>query len=471
MWWRNPWLRERRLLLSLAVFDGLLIAGTYGLLYLGRFDHWPGMNRSMVGLLILWLGCSYLLGRYSSRGDGRNENSLQRVLITAAVAALVLAIVVVILSWGLRMQDPRTYRRFLVPLLASVTLLSGLAQLWLLRQQRRLPSFLLVGESRVLEVVRNEIQRDAPDRQLAVTYYPVDESPQSDWLNVASELEALVGEGNYKGIAVSESAELDDALLQKLLALRSNGMSISSLMLWAEERLQRVPPELFSSSWLVQAEGFELHPGRMGWRLKRLGDLLVASFLLIVTAPLMLTAALLIRLEDGGPIFYGQERTGLFGNIIRVWKLRTMHTGAEVGGAQWARRGDPRITLVGGWLRKLRIDELPQLISVLKGEMSLIGPRPERPQIEMELEEKIPHYRTRHWVRPGLSGWAQVCYPYGASVADSRMKLSYDIFYLRNANLLLDFLILIKTIRLVFRAEGAQPQGARSPAPAGGDSP
>ncbi len=101
MWWRNPWLRERRLLLSLAIFDGLLIAGTYGLLYLRRFDHWPGMNRSMVGLLILWLGCSYLLGRYSSRGDGRNENSLQRVLITAAVAALVLAIVVVILSWGL----------------------------------------------------------------------------------------------------------------------------------------------------------------------------------------------------------------------------------------------------------------------------------------------------------------------------------------------------------------------------------
>jgi lipopolysaccharide/colanic/teichoic acid biosynthesis glycosyltransferase len=134
-----------------------------------------------------------------------------------------------------------------------------------------------------------------------------------------------------------------------------------------------------------------------------------------------------------------------------------MHTQAEAIGAQWAKRNDPRITKIGSWLRRTRIDELPQLVSVLKGEMSLIGPRPERPEIELDLEERIPHYRCRHWVRPGLSGWAQVCYPYGASFADSRMKLSYDIFYLRNANLFLDAFILIKTIRLVFRAEGATP--------------
>jgi lipopolysaccharide/colanic/teichoic acid biosynthesis glycosyltransferase len=140
-----------------------------------------------------------------------------------------------------------------------------------------------------------------------------------------------------------------------------------------------------------------------------------------------------------------------------------MHTQAESVGAQWAKRNDPRITRVGTWLRRTRIDELPQLVSVLKGEMSLIGPRPERPEIELDLEEQIPHYRSRHWVRPGLSGWAQVCYPYGASIEDSRMKLSYDIFYLRNANLFLDAFILIKTIRLVFRAEGALPGQPDSP--------
>ena len=130
---------------------------------------------------------------------------------------------------------------------------------------------------------------------------------------------------------------------------------------------------------------------------------------------------------------------------------------AETRGARWASRDDPRVTRVGKVLRQLRIDELPQLVAVLKGEMSLIGPRPERPEIEDILEEQIQHYRVRHWVRPGLSGWAQVCYPYGASIEDSRMKLSYDLYYLRNASLMLDTLILIKTIRLLARARGAQP--------------
>jgi lipopolysaccharide/colanic/teichoic acid biosynthesis glycosyltransferase len=130
---------------------------------------------------------------------------------------------------------------------------------------------------------------------------------------------------------------------------------------------------------------------------------------------------------------------------------------AEARGPRWASRDDPRVTVVGNLLRRLRIDELPQLVAVLKGEMSLIGPRPERPEIEATLEEQIQHYRVRHWVRPGLSGWAQVCYPYGASIEDSRMKLSYDLYYLRNASLMLDTLILIKTIRLLARAKGTQP--------------
>jgi lipopolysaccharide/colanic/teichoic acid biosynthesis glycosyltransferase len=194
-----------------------------------------------------------------------------------------------------------------------------------------------------------------------------------------------------------------------------------------------------------------------------LGDVAVAGLLLLLTSPLIALSALLIRLEDGGPILYSQERTGLYGDIIRIWKLRTMTPQAEVAGAQWASRGDHRITRIGHWLRKLRIDELPQLIAVLKGEMSLIGPRPERPEIELDLEKQIPHYRTRHWLRPGLSGWAQVCYPYGASIEDSRMKLSYDIFYLRNANLMLDLLILIKTFRLVSRGQGAVPQSITAP--------
>ena len=135
-----------------------------------------------------------------------------------------------------------------------------------------------------------------------------------------------------------------------------------------------------------------------------------------------------------------------------------MRVDAEANGLQWAQQRDPRITRCGACLRRLRIDELPQLWAVLRGDLSLIGPRPERPELELELEQEIPHYRVRHWIRPGLSGWAQVNYPYGNSVADSRIKLSYDLYYLRNAGILLDLLILMKTIRLVLRAQGAQPQ-------------
>jgi lipopolysaccharide/colanic/teichoic acid biosynthesis glycosyltransferase len=256
---------------------------------------------------------------------------------------------------------------------------------------------------------------------------------------------------------------LEDGVIEELLAKRGRGVVVYSLVSWCEQHLQRVPPELFSSRWLVQAEGFELQPGRWGWRVKRMGDVVVAITLLLVSAPVVLLAALAIRLEDGGAALYSQIRTGLYGEPYKIRKLRSMRQHAESRGPQWAGRGDQRITWVGRWLRQLRLDELPQLVAVLRGEMSLIGPRPERPELEVELEEQIPHYRVRHWIRPGLSGWAQVCFPYGASVADSRLKLSYDLYYLRNASLLLDLLILIKTIRLVSRGQGAQPSQNRPP--------
>jgi lipopolysaccharide/colanic/teichoic acid biosynthesis glycosyltransferase len=166
----------------------------------------------------------------------------------------------------------------------------------------------------------------------------------------------------------------------------------------------------------------------------------------------------LIKLDDGGPVFYRQVRTGLYGERITILKLRSMAVDAEAQGARWARANDQRITPIGRWLRRLRIDELPQLLSVLRGEMSLIGPRPERPELEDQLEGAIPHYRMRHWIRPGLSGWAQVCHPYGASIEDSRQKLSYDLYYLRNASFPLDLLIVFKTIRMVFSGKGAEPK-------------
>ena len=434
------------MLLALALADTGLLIVFYNLFFWRRFQQWVGITPSVAILILLWVGSSYLLGRYSSPEQGQQDSKRKRLVTTAIVPLLVLACVVVVVSWGLKVEDPRTFRSFLLPLLGTVFAGSALGQIWITNWRQTGQRWLLVGDGEELDILRRELGSESHTHQLLFCD--------------GNDLEALnlPETDNIDAIAVSESARLDDALLQDLLARRGSGSSICSLVVWAEQHLQRVPPELFSSRWLVQAEGFELQPGRWGWRLKRLGDLVVASGLLLLTAPLLLAAAALIRLEDGGPIFYGQQRTGLYGERILIWKLRSMRQNAERSGARWASRNDARITTVGNWLRRLRIDELPQLVSVLSGDMSLIGPRPERPELELDLEEKIPHYRVRHWVRPGLSGWAQVCYPYGASIEDSRMKLSYDLYYLRNANLMLDFLILIKTLRLVARGQGAVPQ-------------
>ena len=169
---------------------------------------------------------------------------------------------------------------------------------------------------------------------------------------------------------------------------------------------------------------------------------------------LLLLVAVAIRLQDGGPVFYVQERSGWMGQPFALFKLRTMRHLPSDAPACWTVPGDQRITRIGRLLRPSRLDELPQLFNVLRGEMSLIGPRPERPQLETELECAIPHYRKRHWMPPGLSGWAQVCAPYAASVEEAELKLSYDLFYLRYWSTALDLLILAKTIKTVVKLRG-----------------
>jgi exopolysaccharide biosynthesis polyprenyl glycosylphosphotransferase len=445
MWWRAPWMRQRRTLVFLAGCDALLLIGFYNLLFQFRFGFLPGFTKSLAALLILWIGMSYLLGRYS-RQDHSDFKAWQ-LLRTPAVALLVLMVVVVLLNWGLRSGDPRTYRGFVLPVLLGTTLFSTAAQWAANRSPTRKNRWLIVGSVGEIRLLRKEIKRQGLEGL-------VDSDYCSSGL-FAKRQPFLIR--TFDGVAVSETADLDDELLQDLLATRGRGASVCTLVAWAERYLQRVPPELFSSRTLLHAEGFELQPGRWGWRVKRLGDVVVAGSLLLLSLPLLLLACALIRLEDGAPVFYKQIRTGLYGMPIQIWKLRSMRHGAESKGVQWAQRDDPRITAVGKWLRRLRIDELPQLLSVLKGEMSLIGPRPERPEFEETLQQAIPHYSIRHWVKPGLSGWAQVCYPYGASVEDSRIKLGYDLYYIRNAGPLLDCVVLMKTLRLLAGAKGSEP--------------
>jgi exopolysaccharide biosynthesis polyprenyl glycosylphosphotransferase len=222
-----------------------------------------------------------------------------------------------------------------------------------------------------------------------------------------------------------------------------------------ERETGRVDLDTLNPSWLIFSDGFS--SGRaVSSVAKRLFDIVASGLLLLLTFPLIALFALLVKLDSRGPAFFRQERIGLYGQPFTLLKLRSMRTDAEAGGAQWAERDDPRITRLGRFIRKVRIDELPQVWTVLMGRMSFVGPRPEVPKFVDDLEEALPFYAERHMVKPGITGWAQINYPYGASIEDSRRKLEYDLYYAKNYTPFLDLLILLQTLRVVLWPEGAR---------------
>jgi sugar transferase (PEP-CTERM system associated) len=243
--------------------------------------------------------------------------------------------------------------------------------------------------------------------------------------------------------------------LRALLDCRLSGVQVTDLARFFERVHGRVPIDSLKASWLIYGRGF-----RQTWVrafIKRCFDLLVAGVLLPIALPIMVAMALLISLDGGAPIIYRQERVGYRGQRFTLLKFRSMTKDAEKDGqAAWASINDSRVTAVGRFMRRTRIDELPQLINVLKGEMSFVGPRPERPPFVATLTERIPFYAVRHSVKPGLTGWAQVRYTYGGNVEESVKKLEYDLYYVKNHSLLLDLLILVRTVKVVLLGEGAR---------------
>jgi sugar transferase (PEP-CTERM system associated) len=245
--------------------------------------------------------------------------------------------------------------------------------------------------------------------------------------------------------------------LNELMECRLQGVTVCDVQQFIEREAGKIDVDLLRPSWIVFADGFVANAWRSSS--KRAFDLLASVLLMLFVWPIMLVTALAIWIEGRfkDPIFYRQERIGLDGKPFRVLKFRSMTTDAEKGGqAVWAQQNDPRVTRVGAIIRKTRIDELPQLINVLKGSMSFVGPRPERPVFVDELTEKIPYYAQRHRVKPGITGWAQLRYPYGASIEDSKEKLQYDLYYLKNHSLLLDLIILLQTVEVVLVGDGAR---------------
>jgi len=262
-------------------------------------------------------------------------------------------------------------------------------------------------------------------------------------------------------VAMDERRRNQDASggipLEELMECRLSGVRISDVQQFIEREAGKIDVDLLRPSWMVFSDGFVTG----AWRAltKRSFDIVASLVLLIVAWPFMIMTALAIWVEGrfSDPVLYRQQRVGLEGRLFNVLKFRSMRTDAEKDGKEvWVKRNDKRVTRVGAFIRKSRMDELPQLFNVLKGDMSFVGPRPERPVFVGELTKQIPFYQERHRVKPGITGWAQLCYPYGASVADSKEKLQYDLYYLKNHSLLLDLIILLHTVEVVLIGEGAR---------------
>lgn len=243
--------------------------------------------------------------------------------------------------------------------------------------------------------------------------------------------------------------------LREMLECKVLGIHVIDVATHFEKFLGQIHLDAISAGWLIFGDGFR--QGFFRSAVKWLMDVIGSSLLLVITSPVMLITALMIFLESGGPVFYSQERVGLHGRVFKVLKFRSMRKDAEKDGTpRWASAADDRITRVGKIIRKMRIDELPQLLCVLKGDMSLVGPRPERPYFVEQLTSDIPYYAIRHSIKPGLTGWAQVRYHYGSSIEDTQKKLQYDLYYVKNHSWFLDLVILFETVGVVLTGKGAQ---------------
>jgi len=310
---------------------------------------------------------------------------------------------------------------------------------------------LVLGAGQQAQQISQQLRRRTDRRGFLVVGYvhvrgehdAVDENlilrPDVPLLSLAKQLQVdeiviAVGDRRRKSFPVHE-----------LLDCKLSGMDVIDLLGFYEREVGKIKLDVLNPSWLIFSDGFN----QSQWFSfeKRAFDILVSLILLFLVWPAMLLVAFAIKVEEGfrGPILYRQVRVGQHWKLFNVYKFRSMRVDAEKDGAQWAKKNDSRITRVGEFIRKVRLDELPQIFNVLKGDMSFVGPRPERPEFVTKLTDQIPYFAERHRVKPGITGWAQVCYPYGASEKDSLEKLQYDLFYIKNYTLFLDFVVILQT--------------------------
>lgn len=456
---RAKLVQARRIALLLLFLDiiGLFLSTILAYsLRLGGVGYW-GDGLFVIFTSIVLTGL-YLGDAYKPETRITGLSSVVRVIVSISFVVGTISSLIYIFDLE---TDPLTGRGIWIPSIAIFTIWAVVCRLMtshLIQKNLRYRSWLVLSHRGLEQYISDFHKLDPQGKFSILSSRSGDESEKLSNTSV-THVDSIGNLDKYlpriwSGVIVTDPEKLKYLETQALIRLRHCGTPVITQDKFYEEFAFKVPPGSLKDEWLAFGSGFDLFQDRFSKKLKRFIDVVSVSLLGFLTLPLMLIVSIAIKLDSPGKIFYSQIRTGLNKVPFRVYKFRSMITNSENGKAQWAQKNDSRITRVGYWLRILRIDELPQIWNVLKGEMSLIGPRPERPEFDCELENEIPYYSARYLVKPGITGWSQVMYGYGSSVEDSYEKVAYDLYYIKHFSLWLDFAIALKTVRIIFLGKG-----------------
>ena len=454
----NHWFQWRSVAGALFDFSFLFLALIFATLWVGKGVAVNALQVAAYALLfsLVMLSIHVVLGFYQNVANRTFTSKRARAVLSVYLAIPVAYLLYIALPLNSVNQELMQISTLSAVFGLLVTRISAAHTPATKILQRRI---LVFGTGFQAAAVQQALQHSDPSAQI-IGFYPGsnEDAPQVAKAMILSRHESLTDTARHlkaDEIVVALSERRGGAMpLRELLDCKLQGIRVLDLASHFEQTLGQIRLDSLYAGWLIFGDGFS--QGLIRTTIKRLFDIVCASILIFLALPIMAITAMCIALEDGLPLLYRQERVGLNGRLFHVIKFRSMRRDAEKGGKPiWAAANDNRVTKVGGIIRKLRIDELPQLFSVLKGDMSLVGPRPERPFFVDQLTKEIPFYAVRHSVKPGVTGWAQVRYHYGATVEDSAEKLQYDLYYVKNHSLMLDIVVLFETIGVVLTGKGA----------------
>ncbi len=437
------WLTARKLIATLVIYDFLSIFASLIITNISYNFYFIEIKEAIL-TFIIYASLSYIFGRYKLQNIyGTNIN--KRIIIKDLIYILILIVsYLIVINLLFENQENNLLYMRKLPFLMLLFIISSLSSIKIKSNFRKLyknqKKFVFFGSQ--IEFINLKKILDFEDAKFKYSI---------ELLKTGQRIDP-----DCKGILFSKKIIKDSDFKYFFSESLKSKVDIYPLDDWLENNLNRIPNEYINFEKFVKKYNF-MKLNTFQNRVKRFGDVFLSICLLLLTLPILFLASILIWLTDQSTIIYKQKRVGKNGKEFFIYKLRTMVLDAEKTGPKWVSIRDKRITLIGKFLRKTRIDEIPQLICVLNGDMSLIGPRPERPEIEVDLKKSIDNYELRYLVKPGLSGWAQVNANYAASIDGVKLKLSYDLYYISNQSVLIDFLILIKTIKVVFTAKGSEP--------------